>query len=88
MGFFNDMGLIGKVYKHLNAIEEIINAGKRGSFEQDNVYTVRLHLNELIEIANKNNRTIDFANFEFTGRKYKLDEIIYILDNFLRTKGY
>ena len=88
MGFFKDMSLIGKVNKHLNAMEVIIDRGNRGSLRQDDVCLIRSHLNELIEISRKGNRTIDYADFEFVGRKFRLDEIIYIIDDVLKMHHY
>lgn len=88
MGFFKDMGLIGKVYNHLRAINAVIDSGNSGILRQGDAFEIRKHLNELIEVSNKGNRTIDCADFEFLDKKYRLAEIIYILDSFLKMRGY
>ena len=79
------MGLIGKVYKHLNEIE----ASVRGKdwLERNDILIIRRHINELLQISKIGNRTIDYAKFEFLGNKASLNEIIYFLDNFLRERG-
>lgn len=88
MGFFKDMGLIGKVYNHLKAIETIIDSGKSSTLRQGDAFAIRQHLNELIKISSKGNRTIDYATFEFEGKKQSLGEITFVLDNFLKMYGY
>lgn len=85
MGFFKDMGLIGKVYKHLNEIEAIVRG--KDWLERNDILIIRRHINELLQISKIGNRTIDYAKFEFLGNKASLNEIIYFLDNFLRERG-
>ena len=87
MGFFKDMGLIGNVYKHLRAINAVISSDGCVLWQED-ASLVREHLTELIRISNMRNRTIDYAHFDFMGEKLSLDEIIFIVDSFLRSRGY
>lgn len=88
MGFFKTMNLLGKVNKHLKAIEVIIDRRSRGILWQDDVYLMRSHLNELIEISKEGNRTVEYADFEFDGRKFRLAEIISVMDGVLKMHGY
>lgn len=88
MGFFKDMGLINKVYKHLKAIESIIYTSNGALFRQREALQIHQHLKELIEISNKGNRTIDYADFVFIGHKNRLREIIYAINNILTMHGW
>ena len=49
---------------------------------------MRSHLNELIEISKEGNRTVEYADFEFDGRKFRLAEIISVMDGVLKMHGY
>ena len=86
MGFFKDMRLIGEVYKHLNEIETIVR--ERNGLGRNDILIIRQHINELLQISKIENRTIDYAKFEFWGEKATLNEIIYFLDNFLKEGGF
>lgn len=89
MGFFGDMGLIGKTYKYLQTIEALLDEMEYNTFSRKaNANSIRQNLYSLMEISMKNNRTINYADFEFKHRKYKLNDIIYLVDTYLKSLGY
>lgn len=84
MGFFGDMRSINKIYGLLNEIEPLMlligeMAHSNSSDRQLLIETankIRIYLNELIRVNQNAGNTVQCADFQFMGGKYRIGYII------------